>query len=319
MQYEGTTRHRPMRLATILPHASVEPVVAAAAPDSSWIELAGLTGRPVPRLEEGLPWLLAHVTHLAERAAAWRGPRYRESEFVYMPPVVRPPAFRDFQAFEQHAKTCRAQHGWAMVPAWYEIPVFYFSNPSALTGHNAEVWAPAGAQELDYELELGVVIGRAGRDIPPARAWEHVAGFTILNDFSARDLQRAEVAMGLGPAKGKDFATGLGPALVTRDECADRIRGEELSLAMGARVNGRELSRGTTASLHHSIPRLVAQASRDAELYPGDLIGTGTVGTGCLLELGPENTGGWLKPGDIVELEIERLGVLRHRIVARPR
>jgi fumarylacetoacetate (FAA) hydrolase len=206
-----------------------------------------------------------------------------------------------------------------MVPAWYEIPVFYFSNPSALQGHGAGVCAPAGAQELDFELELGVIIGRAGRDIPAARAWEHVAGFTVLNDFSARDLQRAEMAVGLGPAKGKDFATGLGPALVTRDEVAGCIRGETLTLTMTARVNGRELSRGSTAGLHHSIPRLIAQASRDAELYPGDLIGTGTVGTGCILELGPENTGGWLKPGDVVELEIERLGILRHRIVARPK
>lgn len=307
-----------MRLATILPHASVEPVVVAAAPDGSWIELAGLTGRPVVRLEEGLPWLLAHVAHVAERAKVWRGPRYRECEFVFMPPIVRPPAIRDFYAFEQHVKTCRAKRGLAMVPAWYEFPVFYFSNPCALNGHEAEVWGPADSQELDYELELGVIIGRAGRDISVERAWDHVAGFTILNDFSSRDLQRAEMSVGLGPAKGKDFATGLGPALVTRDELADCISGETLTLAMSARVNGRELSHGSTANLHWPVPRLIAHASRDAELYPGDLIGTGTVGTGCILELGPENTGGWLKPGDVVELEIERLGVLRHRIVARP-
>ncbi|HRI83558.1 MAG TPA: fumarylacetoacetate hydrolase family protein, partial [Opitutaceae bacterium] len=186
-----------------------------------------------------------------------------------------------------------------------------------LVGHEGEVNAPAGSQELDFELELGIIIGRAGRDIAVERAWDHVAGFTILNDFSARDLQRIEVTVGLGPAKGKDFATGLGPWLVTRDACADRITGEKLDLEMVARVNGRELSRGNVAALHHSIPRLIAQASRDAELFPGDLIGTGTVGTGCILELGPENTDGWLKPGDVVELEIERLGVLRHRVVAR--
>lgn len=307
-----------MRLATILPRASVEPVVVAAAPDGSWIELAGLAGRPMSRLEDGLPWVLAHTAHLTARAAAWHGPRYRESEISYLPPVMRPPSIRDFYAFEQHVKTCRAQRGLEMPPAWYELPVFYFTNPSALCGHGTDVWAPAGSQELDYELELGIVIGRAGRDIPVTQAWDHVAGFTILNDFSARDLQRREVPVGLGPAKSKDFATGLGPALVTRDECADRIGGEKLTLAMSARVNGRELSRGSTASLHHSIPRLVAQAARDAELHPGDILGTGTVGTGCILELGPENTGGWLKPGDVVELEIERLGVLRHRIVARP-
>ena len=308
-----------MRLATILPRASVEPVVVAAAPDGSWIELAGLVGRPMSRLEDGLPWVLAHTAHLKVRAAAWSGPRYRESEFSYLPPVMRPPSIRDFYAFEQHVKTCRAKRGLEMPPAWYELPVFYFTNPSALSGHGTDVWAPAGAQELDYELELGVVIGRPRRAKPVTQAWDHVAGFTILNDFSARDLQRQEVPVGLGPAKSKDFATGLGPALVTRDECADRISGEKLTLAMSARVNGRELSRGSTASLYHSIPRLVAQAARDAELHPGDILGTGTVGTGCILELGPENTGGWLKPGDVVELEIERLGVLRHRIVARPK
>jgi 2-keto-4-pentenoate hydratase/2-oxohepta-3-ene-1,7-dioic acid hydratase in catechol pathway len=306
-----------MRLATILPHASVEPVVVAAAPGGAWIELAGLIGRPVPRLEDGLPWLQAHLAHTTERTAQWTGPRYRESEFEFMPPVLRPPAFRDFYAFEQHVKTCRARRGLEMVPAWYEIPVFYFSNPSALVGHGGDVSAPVGSVELDYELELGIIIGWPGRDITPERAWEHVAGFTVLNDFSARDLQRVEVTVGLGPAKAKDFATGVGPWLVTRDECADRIDGEHLKLEMIARVNGRELSRGNVAGLHHSIPKLVAQASRDAELFPGDLIGTGTVGTGCILELGPENTGGWLKPGDTVELEIERLGILRHRIVPR--
>jgi fumarylacetoacetate (FAA) hydrolase len=144
-----------------------------------------------------------------------------------------------------------------------------------------------------------------------------VAGFTIVNDLSARDLQRREMAVGLGPAKGKDFATAVGPWLVTRDAFLDRIQGERLALEMTARVNGRELSRGNAASLHHTIPRMIAHASRDADLFPGDLLGTGTVGTGCILELGAENTGGWLKPGDWVELEVERIGILRTPIVAR--
>jgi 2-keto-4-pentenoate hydratase/2-oxohepta-3-ene-1,7-dioic acid hydratase in catechol pathway len=307
-----------MRVATILPRASVEPVPVAAAPDGTWIELAGLVNRAVPQLETALAWLTGHSGYLAQRAAAWKGPRYRESEFAFLPPVVRPPAFRDFYAFEQHVKTARARRGLEVPPAWYEIPVFYFSNAHALIGHGAPVYPPAGCSELDYELELGVVIGHGGRDIAPGRAWEHVAGFTIVNDLSARDLQRREMAVGLGPAKGKDFATAVGPWLVTRDAFSDRISGESLALEMVARVNGRELSRGNTRSIHHSIPRLIAHASRDADLFPGDLIGTGTVGTGCLLELGPENTGGWLKPGDTVELEIERIGTLRTRIVARP-
>lgn len=306
-----------MRLATILPRGSVEPVPVAAAPDGTWIELAGLIGREAPRMKYALPWATAHVGHLMERASAWRGPRYRESEFSFLPPVVKPPAFRDFYAFEQHVKAARAKHGLEVPPAWHEIPVFYFSNHNALVGHDAAVCAPAGSAELDYELELGVVIGHGGRDIAAERAWEHVAGFTIVNDFSARDLQRKESTVGLGPAKAKDFATGVGPWLVTRDEFADRIDGEKLTLDLSACLNGREFSRGNAAALHHTIPRLIAQASRDAELFPGDLIGTGTVGTGCILELGPENTGGWLKPGDVVELIAERIGVLRHRVVAR--
>jgi fumarylacetoacetate (FAA) hydrolase len=230
---------------------------------------------------------------------------------------VRPPAFRDFYAFEQHVKTARARRGLDVPPAWYEVPVFYFSNHNALLGHDCCVHAPAGSVELDYELELGIVIGRGGRDIAPERAWDHVYGFTILNDFSARDLQRQEMSVGLGPAKGKDFATAVGPWLVPRHRFVDRIAGEKLSLEMCARVNGRDLSRGNVASLHHSIPRLIAHASRDVDLFPGDLLGTGTVGTGCILELGPENTGGWLKPGDVVELEVEKIGALRTRIVAR--
>jgi fumarylacetoacetate (FAA) hydrolase len=145
----------------------------------------------------------------------------------------------------------------------------------------------------------------------------NVAGFTIINDFSARDLQRAEMEVGLGPAKGKDFASAVGPILVTRDEFSDKIDKEKISLEMRARVNGRELSHGDSATLFHSFPKMIAQASRDSDLFPGDLIGSGTIGDGCILELGPENTGGWLKPGDVIELEIERIGVLHTRIAAR--
>lgn len=306
-----------MRLATILPRGSLEPVPVAGAPDDTWIELAALIGREAPRVETALPWLMNHGTSLAKRAASWTGPRYRPSEFAFCPPILRPPAFRDFYAFEQHVKTARARRGLEVPPAWYEVPVFYFSNPNALIGHDAAVTAPAGCAELDYELELGVVIGRGGRDIAPEHAWDHVYGFTIVNDFSARDLQRTEMSVGLGPAKGKDFATAAGPWLVPRGELAECISGETLTLEMCARVNGRELSRGNVASLHHSIPRLIAHASRDVDLFPGDLLGTGTVGTGCILELGPENTGGWLEAGDSVELEIEKIGVLRSRVVAR--
>jgi 2-keto-4-pentenoate hydratase/2-oxohepta-3-ene-1,7-dioic acid hydratase in catechol pathway len=311
-----------MRLASILPRASIEPVPVASAPDGTWIELAGLIGREAPRMKLALPWLMVHGKNLAERAATWKGPRYRESEFSFLPPVVRPHSFRDFFAFEQHAKARASNgnghgHGLPLPAEWYEAPMFYFSNHNTLVGHDQAVPPPAGCTQLDYELELGVVIGHGGRDIAPERAWEHVMGITIINDLTARDLQRKEQAVGLGPTKSKDFATAVGPWLVTREAFADRIAGEKLTLAMSARVNGRELSRGNVADLYHSIPRLIAQASRDTGLFPGDLIGTGTVGTGCIADLGPEKTGGWLKAGDVVELEVERIGVLRTRIVAR--
>ena len=206
-----------------------------------------------------------------------------------------------------------------MVPAWYDIPVFYFSNVDSLVTDNAEVHAPHNCQELDYELELGLVIGKAGRDITEQDAWDHVLGFTIINDLSARDLQRLEMKVGLGPAKGKDFATAVGPHIVPLAELRDRIDDEgRIDLDMAARVDGRELSRGNAKDMHHCWPRLIAQASRDATLQPGDLLGSGTVGTGCILELGAENTGGWLTPGNVVELEIDRIGTLTTRIVARP-
>jgi fumarylacetoacetate (FAA) hydrolase len=206
-----------------------------------------------------------------------------------------------------------------MVPQWYEIPVFYFSNPSSIVGHEAEVWAPRESQALDYELELACVIGRTARDLPSDdRALDYVAGLTIMNDWSARDLQRAEMAVGLGPSKGKDFATSLGPELVSLDELADCYRSGRFYLEMTAEVNGRVLSRGNSGSMYWTWPQLLAHASRDATLWPGDVLGSGTVGSGCILELTPEATGGWLRPGDTVELTIERLGSLRNRIIPHP-
>jgi fumarylacetoacetate (FAA) hydrolase len=228
-------------------------------------------------------------------------------------------SIRDFYAFEQHVKTCRAQRGAGMPPQWYEVPVFYFSNPASVIGQDDEVFAPRGSEALDYELELACIIGKPGRDLPADnRALEHVAGFTIMNDWSARDLQRVEMAVGLGPSKGKDFATSLGPELVSCDELAEWYRDGRLHLEMTAQVNGRRLSRGNSASMYWTWPQLLAHASRDAWLRSGDVIGSGTVGTGCILELTPEAAGGWLKPGDVVELAVERLGTLRNRVVAHP-
>ncbi len=232
-------------------------------------------------------------------------------------PISVPHAFRDFYSFEQHVKTCRAKRGLTVVEGWYQAPVFYYSNPMSLIGPNIPVAAPEGCNELDYELEIAAVIGVGGKNIRREDAWKHVSGFVILNDFSARDIQRREMAVGLGPAKGKDFATGVGPHLIPLRELEANIHGESLELAMTARVNGRTLSNGNSRDLYFSFPQMIEFASRDCALFPNDLLGSGTVGTGCILELGPENTGGWLKPGDVVELEIENMGVLRNPIVAR--
>jgi fumarylacetoacetate (FAA) hydrolase len=232
--------------------------------------------------------------------------------------VNRVKSFRDFYAFEDHVKTCRAHRGLEMNPDWYKIPVFYFSNPFSLVRHEDKVFAPYGCEELDFELELGLVIGKAGRNIPASEAFDHVAGFTIINDFSARDIQRKEMAMGLGPAKGKDFATALGPRLAALDEFSDRLKDGKVELAMTAKLNGQTISEGNALNMYHSWESIIEQASRDATLQEGDLIGSGTVGTGCILELGAENTGGYLKPGDEIELFIERIGTLKNTIVERP-
>jgi fumarylacetoacetate (FAA) hydrolase len=323
-----------MRLGTIFPESGNKPVAAVSVDAQNWVALypflkffgaRDLPDNPAAPLEQFLRILMPRFSELTRKISDWPehgrlfqkngGKTLRARRFF--PPILRPSAFRDFYAFEQHVRTARARRGEEMNPAWYEIPVFYFSNPNSFVGDNDSVFAPAGCTELDYELELGVAIGKRCRNVAITQAWNCVAGFTIINDLTARDLQRAEMPMGLGPAKGKDFATGVGPMLVTRDEFADKINNETVSLQMSARVNGRELSRGNSSFLHHTFPKMIAHASRDADLFPGDIIGSGTVGFGCILELGPENTGGWLKAGDVVELEIERLGVLRTRIAPR--
>src|SRR5262249_822648 len=200
-----------------------------------------------------------------------------------------------------------------------EVPVFYFSNPAGAIGHEDEVWAPRESEALDYELELACVVGHEARDLPDDdRALEAVAGFPIMNHSTPPDPQPVQLPGGLGPCKGKDFATSLGPELVTLDELADCYRGGRLHLEMTARVNGRLLSRGNSGTMHWTWPRLLAHASRDATLRPGDVLGSGTVGTGCILELTPERAGGWLRPGDVVELTIERLGTLRNRVIHPP-
>jgi fumarylacetoacetate (FAA) hydrolase len=240
------------------------------------------------------------------------------SEVALDAPLARPPSVRDFYAFEAHVKTARAKRGLDMVPEWYEFPVFYFSNHSAVYGPGAEVPYPRGSEALDYELELACVIGSGGSDIPEGEAESHIAGYMVMNDWSARDIQYREMKVGLGPAKGKDFATSLGPWLVTPDELESRrVSPGRYDLPMEARVNGRLYSKGNFVSIHWTFSQMIAWASANTTLYPGDVLGSGTVGTGCIAELGPERYG-WLKPGDEVELAVHGIGVLTNRVRAQP-
>jgi 2-keto-4-pentenoate hydratase/2-oxohepta-3-ene-1,7-dioic acid hydratase in catechol pathway len=254
----------------------------------------------------------------SERAHAEPSEIRNLADVRLLAPLAQPPTIRDFYAFEQHVKTARQRRGLEMHPDWYELPVFYFSNPYAVFGPDDDVPAAPGSQEIDYELEVAAIVAREGHNLGPEDAEAHIAGFTVMNDWSARDVQRREMQLSMGPVKGKDFATSLGPMLVTPDELQPARAGRAYDLAMTAKVNGVEYSRASLADIHWSFGEMIAYASRGTAVRAGDVIGSGTCGTGCILELslvhGTERYP-WLHPGDVVELEVERLGLLRNRVV----
>jgi 2-keto-4-pentenoate hydratase/2-oxohepta-3-ene-1,7-dioic acid hydratase in catechol pathway len=234
-------------------------------------------------------------------------------------PIPKPPTVRDFYAFEQHVRTARQRRGLEMDPDWYELPVFYFSNPYAIGGPNDDVAIPPGSAEMDYELEVAAVVGMGGADLDPEQAQRNIAGYCVMNDWSARDVQRREMKLSMGPVKGKDFATTIGPVLVTPDELEDVRRNRSYDLAMTASVNDVEYSRASLADVFWSFGEMLAYASRGTRVETGDVIGSGTCGTGCILELSMVHgidKYPWLQPGDVVELSVERLGTLRNRVVA---
>lgn len=255
---------------------------------------------------------------LKAKGASREAVGHRLTDVVLYPPLPRPMSLRDFYAFEAHVKAGYAIRGREVPKEWYAIPVFYYSNPNAIYGPGESIPYPGYSKALDYELEVACVIGARGRDITIEQAEEHIFGYMILNDWSARDEQRKEMAVGLGPAKGKDFASSLGPAIVTPDELADAAtdRPGVFDLSMSARVNGEQRSQGNWKDIHYSFGEMIARASADTYLLPGDVFGSGTVGTGSLLEL-TKGEGPWLQDGDSVELEIEKLGVLRNQVGAR--
>lgn len=228
---------------------------------------------------------------------------------------IQPSTLRDFYAFETHVKTANRNRGQDVPENWYKFPVFYFSNPNNNFGHEDVIPCPSYTQALDYELEIAIVIGKPGKDIQPEDAPNHIFGYTIFNDWSARDLQVQEMRVHFGPVKSKDFACSFGPVIVTPDELSDRRteRPGVYDLQMIARVNGVEMSRGNFNDIYWSFGDMIARASQSVMLSPGDVIGSGTVGTGCLYEL-TKNQGPWLNHGDVVELEIERIGVLRNTV-----
>ena len=216
-------------------------------------------------------------------------------------PLPRPNSMRDFMLVEEHVR-----NSFGDVPeAWYEIPVYWKGNCDTVHGPDDEVPWPAYTEKLDYELEVAAVIGRRAARVSVAEAESCIAGYTIFNDWSARDIQFREMSVGLGPGLGKDFATSLGPCLTT----ADAI--DVTSAPMRARVNGEVWSEGTLGAMRFSFAEVIAHLSEEQPLHPGDVLGSGTVGRGCGLELHR-----WIRPGDVVELEVEGIGVLRNRVAA---
>jgi 2-keto-4-pentenoate hydratase/2-oxohepta-3-ene-1,7-dioic acid hydratase in catechol pathway len=282
-------------------------------------------------LIDGGPAALADAKRIADDVAAGRDKTaaVKLSDVKLLAPLPVPRQMRDFLAFELHYKQARAQalriraatypdpaaaavelaktDEFKIPPVWYEQPVYYKGNRFSVIGTEEDVQWPSYCQKLDFELEFGAVVGRKGKNIPRDKAREYIFGYCIFNDMSARDAQYREYPGRLGPAKGKDFDTGniLGPWLVTADEV-----GDPYNLTMIARVNGEEWGRGNSGTMYHKFEDMIAHASKEETLHPGELLGSGTVGNGCGLEYDR-----WLKPGDVIELEIEKLGTLRNRVV----
>ncbi len=341
-------RHGPAgnawRLVAALPGGSLDgpPGSNAAPPPTAWIDLdiarrraisadpnlahdRVLHRQPVTTLDDHLARGL-RVEALAELVDGF-APRGEPddddavldpADLVFGPPILRPPSLRDFYAFEGHVRTMWERRGGEVPETWYRLPIFYFSNVSEIRGPDEPVWSPAASSELDYELEVAALVDTPVVDLAEERGAEAIGGYTIFNDWSARDLQREETVVRLGPAKGKDFASSIGPWLVTPDELRAAPGATGPDLAMTAEVNGVETSRGRWSDAQFSFGAMVARASADVRLRPGDLLGSGTVGTGCLLEVKDATLGRYLEPGDEVVLRIDRLGELRTPIVARP-
>ncbi len=278
--------------------------------------------------DEFLPVLQAGEIAIQEgHIAMERGIAYDSVDKVA--PVPFPPSCRDGYAFYQHVATARRNRGTQMIAEFEQYPVFYFTNHHSIQGAGDIKCMPDHFEKLDFELEAAIVISKHGRNIRAEDADEYIAGLMIMNDISARKLQMEEMLLNLGPAKGKDFATATGPYLVTLDElqqfetaCKEGHVGKSWDLRMQCRINGKQVSDGNLKDMDWTFAEIIERASYGADLYPGDIIGSGTVGTGCFLELNgtgklndPNYEEQWLKEGDEVEMEIDGLGILTNMIV----
>jgi len=267
--------------------------------------------RMLPFLEAG-PRAMDEAHEILQMLPDGRGPNdetllYSFDQVTLRAPIPNPPALRDFFAFEAHVKRGFEKRGEPMPREWYEFPAYYKSGTRNIIGHNEAALWPSFTEKFDYELELAAVIGRKGTNLKAAEATPYIAGYTVMNDFSARDIQRREMKVRLGPAKGKDWCTALGPWLVTADEIPDPY-----ALEMTARVNGEEWSRGNSRDLHYTFEQMLEFLTEDDIVLPGDVIGSGTVGTGCGLELDR-----WVQPGDRIDLHIDRIGTLSNPVLRR--
>ncbi|MER6167382.1 fumarylacetoacetate hydrolase family protein [Streptomyces violaceorubidus] len=291
--------------------------VAVVEEDGTLLPLPGVTSlTALIRETGGLPGLLA-----AGAAALDVPPGPHVSQVRLLAPL-EPTSVRDFVTFEEHVEGVRRSvEGTGGVPEqWYAAPTFYFTNPHAIYGPHDDIPMPPGSAVLDFELEVAAVVGREGRDLTPEQARDHIVGYTVFNDWSARDLQSAEMTVGLGPCKGKDTATTLGPYLVTADELASHRDGDGfLRLAMTAAVNGEKVGEDLLSHMSWTFEEMTAYASRGTRVVPGDVLGSGTCGNGgCLAELWGrrgERTPPPLKPGDTVTLTVEGIGIVSSTVV----
>jgi fumarylacetoacetate (FAA) hydrolase len=326
-------------------------LAAAAGPDAAWLDLeiarrrlvaedprrahnSILFRQPLTSLDDALARgvRIEALGEIVDGFSAGGGARDTDDDAVldaadlaFGPPVLRPPAFRDFYAFEQHVATMWQRRQSEIPEAWYRLPIFYFSNTSEIRGPGDPVWAPQGCEELDFELEVGAIVDTPVVNLPAERADEAIGGYLVINDWSARDLQRDESTVRLGPAKGKDFATTIGPWIVTPSEMASAWRRDAKApeLEMTATVDSAdgttvEVSRGSWSTARFSFAEMLARASADVHVRGGELLGSGTVGSGCLLEMKDSTLKRWLVPGDLVTLAIEGIGEVQTPVVVRP-